>query len=83
MGELEEWKGFYNVSPREFYSVFKRREWFRILLGEDLVLIPFLTDYEPIKMENYEDEEWEYMGEIITIWKGTKSRVRLVIFRRR
>ena len=52
-------------------------------MGEDLILIPFDEDWEPMNMEELEDEEWEYMGEVITVWRNSERKVRLVIFRRR
>jgi len=81
--KIKKWKSFLNIAETEFFIKFKKRLWYRILEGEDLVLIPFEEDFEPMEMELLEDEKWEYMGEVITIWRDSKRRVRIVIFRRR
>jgi len=81
--KIKEWKGFLNINEREFFAKFKKRFWYKVLVGEDLILIPFDEDWEPMNMEELEDEEWEYMGEVITVWRNSERKVRLVIFRRR
>jgi len=80
---IKEWKGFLSISEKEFFVKFKRRFWYKVLVGEELILIPFDEDWEPMNMEELEDEEWEYMGEILTVWENSERKVRLVIFRRR
>ena len=80
---IKEWKGFLSISEKEFFVKFKRRFWYKVLVGEELILIPFDEDWEPMNMEELEDEEWEYMGEVITVWRNSERKVRLVIFRRR
>jgi len=81
--KIKQWKGFLNLDEKEFFTKFRKREWYRILVGEEFIVIPFQEDFKPQHMEELEDEEWEYMGEVITIWKESQERVRLVIFRRR
>jgi len=77
------WKGFLNVNERAFFTKFRKRNWYKLLLGEELVLIPFEPDYIPFRMDVLEDEEWEYMGEVVTVWTESQKKVKLVIFRRR
>jgi len=81
--KIRQWKGFLNIDRNEFFVFFKKRVWYQILKGEDLILIPFEEDFKPIEMELLEDEEWEYLGEVLTAWRGTSRKVRLVIFGRR
>jgi len=81
--KIREWKGFLSISEKEFFVKLKRRFWYKVLVGEELILIPFDEDWEPMNMEELEDEEWEYMGEILTVWENSERKVRLVIFRRR
>ena len=81
--KIRQWKGFLNIGEEEFFTKFKKREWYRILVGEEIIVIPFQDDFKPQHMEDLEDEKWEYMGEVITIWKESQERVRLVIFRRK
>ena len=80
---IKEWKGFLSISEDEFFVKFKKRFWYKVLIGEELILIPFDEDWEPINMKELEDEEWEYMGEVLTVWENSERKVRLVIFRRR
>ncbi|RLG17011.1 hypothetical protein DRN75_04255 [Nanoarchaeota archaeon] len=86
MGRHRSFKGF-SLAPREeVFMKLKEEPWHEILEiiydTKPYVLIPFMDDYVPVGMEELEDNEWEYMGVVHTLWyPGTVSRI--AIFRRR